>query len=349
MEKIDARKLPKESLNLLKDQTIRLLKQGHKQVTVARLLGIRAATVSEWSSKYKQGGKKALHTKKRGVKTGQGRMLTDDQEQEIQKMIIDKTPDQLKLPFVLWDRKAVRELIQRQYGIGVAIRTVGDYLSRWNFTPQRPVKRAYEQQPKLVQLWLDEEYPKIQARALQEHAEIHWGDETGFRNDHHYGRGYAPKGKTPILRLPAKRVRSNMISTVSNQGKVRFMIYSENMNAKVMIRFLKRLIKTSNRKIFLILDNLKVHHAIIVREWLENKQDELEIFFLPSYSPELNPDEYLNNDIKQGIHSKTIFRDEKSLKQSILSHMRMLQKTPERVMNYFKHPKIAYAGYSYVL
>ena len=344
MEKTDARRLPKESLNLLKDQTIRLLKQGHKQVTVAQILGIRAATVSEWRSKYKQGGKKALHTKKRGVKTGQGRVLTADQEKEIQQMIIDKTPDQLKLPFILWDRKAIKELIVRQYGVTVAIRTIGDYLLRWNFTPQRPAKRAYEQQPKAVQKWLDEEYPKIQVRAKQEKAEIHWGDETGFRNDHHYGRGYSPKGKTPILRLPAKRVRSNMISTVSNQGNVRFMIYSEKMNAKVLIRFLKRLIKVSDQKIFLILDNLRVHHAILVREWLENKKDELEIFFLPSYSPELNPDEYLNNDIKQGIHSKTIFRDEESLKKSILSHMRMLQKTPARVMNYFKHQNIAYAG-----
>lgn len=344
MKETDLRKQPDDVRNYMRKQAIRLMKAGKTQQEIADNFGVHLNTVGSWWRNYQKEGKKALHVKKRGLKSGQGRLLTAEQEKEIQKMIIDKTPDQLKLPFVLWDRKAVKELIQSQYGVNVAIRTIGDYLLRWNFSPQRPVKRAYEQQPKAVQRWLDEVYPEIQIKAKQEDADIHWGDETGFRNDHHYGRGYSPRGKTPVVHLSAKRVRMNMISSITNQGKVRFMIYSKSMNAQVLIKFLKRLIKSSDRKIFLILDNLKVHHAILVREWLEGKEDELEIFFLPSYSPELNPDEYLNNDIKQGIHSKTLFRDEKSLKKGVLSHMRMLQKMPERVMNYFKHPKIAYAG-----
>ena len=343
MKETDLRKQPDDVRNHLRKQAIRLIKAGKTQQEIADNFGVHLNTVGSWWRSYQKEGKKALHVNKRGLKSGQGRVLTAEQEKEIQKMIIDKTPDQLKLPFVLWDRKAVKELIQSQYGVNVAIRTIGDYLLRWNFSPQRPVKRAYEQQPKTVRRWLDEVYPEIQIKAKQEDAEIHWGDETGFRNDHHYGRGYSPKGKTPVVHLSAKRVRMNMISSITNQGKVRFMIYSKSMNAQVLIKFLKRLIKSSDRKIFLILDNLKVHHAIHVREWLEVKEDELEIFFLPSYSPELNPDEYLNNDIKQGIHSKTLFRDEKSLKKGVLSHMRMLQKMPKRVKNYFKHPKIAYA------
>jgi transposase len=344
MEKIDARKLSLENLELLRYQAIRLLEQGRKQVEVAGIIGVRAATISDWLRTYKAGGKKALKLQHPGPQKGFNNILGVEEEKEIQKMIIDKTPDQLKLPFVLWDRKAVKELIRRHYGVNIAIRTIGDYLQRWNFSPQRPLKRAYEQQPEAVQQWLDEEYPKLLIQARRENAEIHWGDETGFRNDHHYGRGYSPKGKTPVVRLSAKRVSTNMISSVTNQGKVRFMIYSKSMNAQVLIKFLKRLIKSGDRKIFLILDNLKVHHANLVREWLDGKEDQIEIFYLPSYSPELNPDEYLNNDIKQGVHSKTLFRDEKSLKKGVLSHMRMLQKMPERVMNYFKHPRIAYAG-----
>lgn len=344
MEKIDARKLSLENLELLRYQAVRLLKQGRKQVEVAGIIGVRAATISDWWRSYQSGGKKALKLQHPGPAKGFNSLLGVDEEKEIQKLIIDKTPDQLKLPFVLWDRKAVKELIRRQYGVTIAIRTTGDYLKRWNFSPQRPLKRAYEQQPEAVQCWLDEVYPQIQAKAKQEKAEIHWGDETGFRNDHHYGRGYSPKGKTPIVRLSAKRVSTNMISSITNQGKIRFMIYSKNMNARILIKFLKRLIKGSNRKVILILDNLRVHHANVVRDWLKGKEDQLEIFFLPSYSPELNPDEYLNNDIKQGVHSKALFRDEKSLKKGVISHMRMLQKMPGRIMNYFKHPKIAYAG-----
>jgi transposase len=344
MENTDARKLSLENLQLLRNQGLRLLKQGYKQVEVASILGVRAATVSDWWRIYRKGGSQALKLKSPGRTEGTSRSVSAEQEKEIQRLIIDKTPDQLKLPFVLWNRRAVKEMIQSRYGVKLAIRTVGTYLERWNFSPQRPVKQAYEQQPKAVQKWLDEEYPILEQKARQEGAEIHWGDETGFRNDHHYGRGYSPKGRTPVLPVSAKRVSANMISTVSNQGKVRFMLYKENMNAKVLIKFLGRLIQSGDRKIFLILDNLRVHHAYLVRDWLEARKDEIEIFYLPSYSPELNPDEYLNNDIKQGIHSRNLFRDGKSLRRGIISHMRMLQKKPQRVMNYFKHPKIAYAG-----
>ncbi len=344
MEKIDARKLSLENLELLRHQAIRLLKQDYNQREVAELLGVRRATVTKWWGQYRRGGKKALKLQSPGPSKGYNSILDDEKEKAIKKLIIDKTPDQLKLPFVLWDRKAVKELIEREYGISIAIRTVGDYLHHWDFSPQRPLKRAYEQQPKAVQHWLDEEYPKIKAKAKSEDAEIHWGDETGFRNDHHYGRGYSPKGKTPVVRTSAKRVSMNMISTVTNQGHTRFMTYKGGMNAQTLIKFLRRLIKLHDRKVILILDNLRVHHARLVREWIEGKEDQIEIFYLPSYSPELNPDEYLNNDIKQTVHSKNLFRDEESLKRGIISYMRMLQKLPEHVANYFKHPNIAYAG-----
>ena len=346
MKETDLRRQPDNVRNHIRKQAIRLIKAGKTQREIAYSFGLHYNTVGSWWRCYKNAGKKALQVNKRGVKQGQGRVLIPDQEKALQRMIIDKTPDQLKLPFALWDRKAIKALIYRRYGIVIAIRTIGDYLQRWNFTPQRPVKRAYEQQPKAVQRWLNEVYPEIQNKAKQEQAEIHWGDETGFRNDHHYGRGYSPRGKTPVVRLSAKRVGINMISSITNQGKVRFMIYRKSMNAQVLIKFLKRLIKGCAYKIILILDNppgqgLKVHHlsgqdAHIVREWLEGQEEQIEIFYLPSYpdrtgSPELNPDEYLNNDLKQGVHSKTLFRDENSLKNGVVSHpdqtgMRMLQK-----------------------
>ena len=343
MEKTDARKLSLENLKLLREQGLRLIKQGYKQVEVASILGVRPATVSKWWNLYKNGGKKALNLRPPGPAKGFNQLLSEEQENEIRRLLIDKTPDQLKLPFVLWNRKAVKDLIWLKYKVKIAIRTVGDYLKRWDFSPQRPLKRAYEQQPKDVQRWLDEEYPQIEKQARLEGAEIHWGDETGFRSDHHYGRSYSPRGQTPVVRISAKRVSANMISSVTNKGKVRFMLYQENMNAQLLIKFLGRLIRSSDRKILLILDNLRVHHANLVRDWLESRRDKIEIFFLPSYSPELNPDEYLNNDLKQGVHSKELIRDKKQLTRGIISHMRMLQKMPGRVMNYFKHPKIAYA------
>jgi transposase len=284
-----------------------------------------------------------LASKKRGIAKGQNRTLTISQEDEIQNLLIDKTPDQFKLVFALWTRQAVQELIKMRLGIDMPIRTVGEYLMRWGYTPQKPLKQAYEQRPAEVKQWLDDEYPKIAQRAKEEGAEIHWGDETGVRGDCQHGRGYAPKGKTPVIRLSVKRSSINMISSITNQGKVRFMIYTDNMNAKRLITFLKQLMKGADRKIFLILDNLRVHHAKVVKKWLLDYTDKIELFFLPAYSPERNPDEYLNCDLKAGVHSQSPARNTNELKKKVRSHMMKLQKLPGRVMKYFKHPKIAYA------
>lgn len=269
-----------------------------------------------------------------------------EQELAIQRWICDKTPDQYKLTFALWTRQAVQELITIRLKVRMPIRTVGEYLNRWGFTPQKPLKRAYEQRPAAVRQWLDTDYPAIAARAKQEQAEIHWGDETGMRNDSQQGRSYALRGHTPVIRLSAQRASMNMISTVTNQGKVRFMIYSDTMTAQRLLQFFNQLIKAATKKIFLILDNLRVHHAKLVKEWLATKRhaQNIEVFFLPAYSPEMNPDEYLNGDLKAGVHAKPPVRDTATLKKNVRAHMRMLQHSPARVSKYFKHPKIAYAA-----
>ena len=343
MEKIDARKLSTDAQQQLRYQVIRFREKGRTHKEISAITGVNRSTCSTWWNLYRNEGKKALIIKKRGRPDGSCRKLDEEQEKEIQKAICDKCPDQLKLPFALWTRIAVQLLIRQLWGLEIPIRTIGDYLKRWNFTPQKPLKRAYEQNPKAVKKWLNEKYPAIQQKAKKEDAEIHWGDETGLCNDSYHGRSYAPRGKTPAIRLSAKCRRVNLISTVTNQGKVRFMIYQDRMNADTFIKFTKRLIKDADRKIFLILDNLKVHHSYKARDWLQEHTDQIEVFFLPSYSPELNPDEYLNCDLKAGVHSGPPARSQKQLKAKALSHLRKLQKMPGRVMKYFKHKKIAYA------
>jgi hypothetical protein len=224
---------------------------------------------------------------------GTDRHLSPKHEAEIQMKIAEKTPDQFKLAFALWTRKAVCELILKDYKIQMPVRTCGEYLKRWGFTPQKPARRAYEQNPKAVKQWMEETYPEIERKARAEGAEIHWGDETGVRSDCQHGRCYAPKGKTPDIRLRGKRFSTNMISSITNQGKVRWMIYRDTLKSEVFIRFLDRLAKDSKRKVFLIVDNLRVHHSAPVKEWLARNVYRIELYFLPSYSPERNPDEYL--------------------------------------------------------
>jgi transposase len=342
--KIDARKLSPEAQEEKRKQAIRLHKAGNSYKEIANLVEVHFETIGKWVRAYRGGGIKAIQSKTRGKKIGSKCKLTSEQEKAIQKLIKDKTPDQLKMLYALWTRKAVMELIKDKTGVKLAIRTVGNYLAKWGFTPQKPLKNAYEQSSVKVQKWLDEDYPAIKAKAKQEKAEIYWGDETGMRSDCQHGRGYAPKGKTPVIRLSAKRTSTNMISAITNQGKVRFQIYDGRMNADQLIDFLKRLIKDAKRKVILILDNLRVHHAKLVKAWLAKHPKKIEVFYLPAYSPELNPDEYLNCDLKAGVHSKPPARNKKQLKSKVLSHMRMLQKKPARVMKYFHHPKISYAA-----
>lgn len=344
MDKVDARKLPPSAQEEKRKTAIRLRKKGEQIKVIAETLEVSPRAVSGWLKRYHSEGPAALNAKKRGPDKGTGNRLKPEQEKTIRRLIIDQTPDQLKLEYALWTRKAVMELIKQETGIDMPERTVGDYLKRWGMTPQKPVKKAYEQSPKAVQKWLDDEYLEIKSQAKLEKAEIYWGDETGMRNDSQHERGYALRGKTPVVRLNANRTSTNMISAITNQGKVRFKVFDGTMNTDILIDFCKRLIKASKRKVFLILDNLRVHHAKIFKAWLAQHSEEIEVFYLPSYSPELNPDEYLNCDLKAGVHSGKPARNKGQLKKKVMSHMRMLQKKPRRVAKYFEHEKIRYAA-----
>lgn len=311
MKTIDARKLPTEVQQHNRNQAIRLFQQGKARQEIAEIVGVHYGVVCRWIRAWQEGGKRGLEIKKRGREIGQQRVLTANQEKELKRLLCDKNPRQLKLPFALWNRKAIQSAIYQLWRVRIAIRTIGDYMKRWGFTPQKPIKKAYEQSPKAVQEWLDHTYPEIKKLAKEEDAEIYWGDETGVRNDCQHSRGYAPRGKTPVVDINAKRFSVNMVSAINNQGLLRFMIYESNMNARLIIKFMRRLIKDAGRKVFLILDNLKVHHAKLVKAWLERHQDKIEVFFLPSYSPELNPDEYLNCDLKTGLRSSSPARSQK--------------------------------------
>lgn len=294
MKTQDARSLPREVQQYNRDQAVRLFKKGRSRRDIADILGVSYSAVCNWITAWRKDGKHAIVLKKRGRTSESQRLLTEAQEKALKQLLVEKNPRQLELPFALWNRKAIQSAVYQLWRVKIAVRTIGDYLKRWGFTPQKPIKRAYERNPKAVQQWLDESYPEIKMRAAHENAELYWGDETGARNDCNHSRGYVPKGQTPVVEINAKRFSVNMISAINNQGLVRFMIYISTMNARVLLRFFRRLIKDSGRKVFLILDNLQVHHAKLVKAWLLRHEDQIEVFYLPSCSPELNPDEYLN-------------------------------------------------------
>lgn len=344
MKKPDARYLSIDTQNYLRHQAIRLREEGKRVNTISEYLGVNRSTVTKWWRQYKQFGTAALYQQERGRQVGEGRTLSPARESEVEAALREGYPEDYEIDSALWTRRAVQALIEQLCDVKVPIRTVGEYLSRWGYSPQRPLKRAYEQDPIAVEQWLSEVYPMIEQRAKAAGADIHWEDESGLRSDEYGERGYAPIGQTPEIHLSGRqRVRVNYIATVSNQGEVRFMRYTSSFTGPVYIQFLERLIRVAQHKLFLITDRHPVHRRKMVQQWLEAHSSQIEVFYLPSYSPQLNPVEYLNNDVKQQVHGKSPTRNLDQLKQRVSSSLRKVQKLPARVINYFLHPDIAYA------
>lgn len=345
MEKEDARFQTLEQLHERRKQVVRLHKKGIKVMQIVGMTGLSYPSVRRAIDLFEKGGWAAVRPSLRGRNRGDGRVLSQAQEKSVQRMIIDQRPEQLKMDFSLWSRAAVGQLIEQEFGIKLQVRSVGKYLARWGFTPQKPIKRAYEQSPAAVQAWLEGEYPAIERRAKAEGAEIHWGDETALVNTDVRGRSFAPMGKTPVaMAIGGKRQKLSMIATVTNQGKTRWMIIEEAFDAQKLIEFLQALVKDAGRKVFLILDNLRVHHSKLVKAWVAQHSDQIELFYLPSYSPELNPEERLNADLKQEMGKRVPVRTKAKLCEAANDHMMMLEQTPERVISYFQDRRVRYAA-----
>jgi transposase len=345
MEKEDARKQTREVLHERRKQVIRLHRKGMPVMQIVEHSGLSWYAVNAAVKRYAAGGASALKPAVRGKKQGGGRVLSEAQEAAVRQIICDKRPEQMKMGFALWNRAAVMQLIERECGIKLSVRGVGNYLKRWGFTPQKPIKKAYEQRPEAVQNWLNEEYPAIEKRAKAEGAEVHWGDETAVVNTDVRGRSYAPAGKTPVtFAVGGTRQKLSMIATVTNQGKTRWMIIDEAFNSDKLIEFLEALVKDAAKKVFLILDNLRVHHSKPVKAWVEERKDKIELFYLPSYSPELNPEERLNADLKHALYTKVPVRTKAKLKAATTEHMQILEKSPERVKKFFQDARVKYAA-----
>jgi transposase len=319
------------------------VRDGMGVTEAARTFQVTRQSIHNWLNAVRQGGAAALRARRRGPKAG-ARSLAPHQAASLVRSITAGCPDQLRLPFALWTRQAVIELAQRRFGVGLSLSTIGRYLRDWGLTPQKPMRRAYERDPVAVQRWLDEEYPRIRARARRQKAEIHWGDEMGLRSDHQTGTSYGRKGVTPVIPGTGKRFGCNMISTVTNRGSLAFMVFTERFTGSVMLRFLRRLVRHAGRKIFLIVDGHPVHRSRKVRRWLEANAGSIEMFQLPSYSPDLNPDEFLNNDVKSNAVGRRRPASRPELIAGVRAYLRSTQRRPEIVKGYFHADSVRYAA-----
>ena len=342
MEIRDARSLPSIAQEDLRQKAVKAVLDGKKQLEVAETLGVTRQNVGKWVKKFRQGGEKALKAKRRG--RPKGGSLLRWQAAQIAKTVVNHYPEQLRLPFYLWTREAVGQLIEQRFGIGLSVWTVGRYLGRWGFTPQKPVRRAYEQDPEVVQRWLEEEYPAIQRQAKKEKGVIYWGDEMGLRSDHAVGRSYGRRGQKPVIPGTGQRFRCNMISAITNQGRLNFMVFKDGFNTDVFLEFLRRLLRQVRRNVFLIVDGHPVHHGTKVKNWIQKHARRISLFYLPGYSPELNPDELLNQDVKSNAVGRRRARTQPELAATTRSYLRSRQRQPHIVKKYFLEQHVRYAS-----
>lgn len=344
---INLKSLSREKRELYRQRAFARFKSGKKAYAVAKELNLQEMSVGRWFKQFRAGGKSTLKERKRGPAAQTNAALSEEEVRKLLEAVTGSTPDQLMFDFALWSSRAVVAYVQKKFKKTICRRTARRYLQRLGFTYQCPMRRAREQSPAAVDAWLTKTYPRIKREAAANSAKILWADEATVQIGGIKPRGYAPRGQPPILRTTGNRsVRCNTISAVGNKGDLMFMTFKDSMNVDIFKLFIEQVIKEVGGPVTMIVDNLKVHHAKCLEGWLgeRKEKDSFTLEYLPSYSPELNPDEYLNRDVKAGLAERALPADAKAVCAAVTAHLSERKRSPEKVRNLFKKPEVRYAA-----
>ncbi len=339
MRENDGRKLDHKTLEVLRMRAIEHVAAGAHPEEVAVTMGFHKNTVYGWLAKAREGGKDALKAK---AVPGRPPRLNATQISKLYGFIVGVDPRQMSFEFALWTREMVREVIRREFGVKLSVVSVGRLLHTMGLSPQRPLHRAYQQNPDAVEAWKTEQFPAIRAEAKKAGATVYFADEAGIRSDYHAGTTWAPIGKTPVVANTGARYSINMLSAVSAQGALRFMLHDGTVTADVFIEFCKRLLKDAHSPVFLIVDGHPSRRANATKQFVAGTEGALRLFFLPGYSPELNPDEWVWKNVKADRIGKTGVTSKDDLKTKTTGALRRLQKLPAPVRGFFGDPHLAY-------
>lgn len=274
------RKLSIKELSVLRKRAVyAVVKSGESKTRAAKLFGFSRTSITKYVYEYELYGEESFHYKKRGAPPGSRQYLSDTQIKELIKILLNQTPDELSLPYTLWNSKAITDLIEDKFGIRYSGRGMRGLLKRLGFSSQKPIKRAYQRDEKKVEQWLTETYPAIKVRAMQEGARIYWADEMGLQSCDNRGGTYGVVNETPVIKKTGSRFKVNMLAAISPQGFMNWMVFENNCDSKKFIEFLGRLRRQVKQKVFLIVDNHRVHHSKKVRAYVEKFKDDIELFF----------------------------------------------------------------------
>jgi transposase len=339
MKTQDGRKLSPKTLEEIRTRAVQRVQDGESPEAVIKTLGFSRACIYNWLARYRAGG---WHGLKTGNRSGRPKKLTGEHMAWIYRAVVDKDPLQLKFAFALWTRAMIGVLIKRQFGIKLSDASVGRLLRQLGLSCQKPLFRAYQRNPEMVTQWKQDIFPEIKKRAKQVGATIYFQDESGIRSDFHSGTTWAPKGQTPVIEATGARFSLNMMGAISPRGQLRFMVVKGGVAADQTCDFLNRLMHGADQPVFLIWDGHPTHRSKKVKECIASFDGKLEVFTLPSYSPELNPVEQVWNNVKNhGIGRKKIVGPDQ-MKRLVLGQLRRLQKLTSIVKSFFRHPDCSY-------
>lgn len=336
----DGRKLDHHALQVMRQQATKAVREGQPVPTVAAAFGVNATTVFRWLAKFAEGGQNALLAK---PIPGRPPKVSAEEMRWIAQAVKDNTPQQFKFEFGLWTLSLLRELINREFGKSLSLESVRRIMKLLGFSTQKPLYQAWQQDPVLVKQWESETYPAIQAEAKAAGATIYFADEAGIRSDYHTGTTWAPIGETPVVSVTGRRFSFNMISAVSPRGDIRFMIHEGSVTAPVFKEFLTRLMINQTKPVFVVVDGHSIHKAKLIKDYVASLKGKLKLFYLPPYSPHLNPDEQVWAHVKRQI-SKQFVQSKDDMKKLAIGALRRLQKLPALVKSFFMQPECKYAA-----
>ncbi len=314
---------------------------GHTAAFIAGALGVSTNSVFNWARWAREGRAAGLGDKRPERKSA----MDESMRAQLAGIIESTTPEEHGFDSRLWTREIAAALVKERFGIAFSPKWIGRILTDLGFTPQRPRYRSDRADPAAVEQWRTETFPAIAAQAQAEGAAIFFGDESAIQLGFHAGTTWGRKGQTPVVTASGPvggRKTIMMVSAISRKGQLRFRLHSGSFDASAFLDFCKRLMATTDRPVFLIVDNARVHHAKIVKAFEEQAEGRLRLFYLPPYSPQLNPDELVWNTVKNGRIGKAVIKNEHDMKRVALGALRSLQKLPETVQRFFNHPELAY-------
>jgi len=341
MRKNDARKLDHKTLEALRIRAVRSVQSGESPEAVGKMLGLNRTTIYDWLAKFRAGGYGALKSK---PTPGPKPKLNSKMLKWVYDVVTQKNPRQMRFEFALWTREMVQQLILKKYRIKLGLKSIGKLLAQLGITCQKPLYKAIQKDETLVRKWLKKSFPEIKKRALKQGADIYFGDAAHIRSDHHSGRTWGIKGKTPVVETTGSRFGLSLISAITSKGQMRFMVVEGGVKSDVFIKFLKRLMVGAKRKIFLIVDNGSAHKSKKTKAFLESQKKKIELFYLPPYSPELNPDELVWNHLKTHTTGRSTISDKQDFKKKVARSMKSLQKNKTKIKSFFGKKSLKYAA-----